>query len=79
MKAYIVPSMAYKPKEFLGFGQQVFTIFATVTIAENKYDALGMVLSEMRENFPEKDGWIHRIGMVSGNRTKEIKEIAEQL
>ena len=78
MKAYIIPSGAYKPPTF--FGDFSIIMIANLVPAMNEEEAVGRVLLDMKNKFPAKDGWVHLIGEIDGeDSTKEIKEFAEKL
>ena len=77
MKIYLVPCGAYKQSDISFSGLSV-TLIAMIVVAMNREEALGRVLLDMKDKFPEKDNWIHLIGDIDEDSTEELKEIIEK-
>ncbi len=75
MKVYIIPSVAINSL----VDSPCPTVIASLVPAMNKEEALGRLLMNMKNRFPEKDGWIHLIGDIGDDSTEEIKALAERL
>ena len=78
MKIYLVPCGAYKQSDMF-FGDLFVTLVASIVVAMNKEEALGRILLDMKDKFPEKDKWIHLIGDIDEDSTEELKEVIEGL
>ena len=77
MKIYVVPSAAYKQPGV--FDTLSINLMASVVTAMNKEEALGRIMLDMKNKYPEEDGWLHLIGDIDDDSTEEIIELIDKL